>query len=416
MSSTSQFLGLDSFVWFQGVVEDRLDPLKLGRVRVRVLGLHTEDKKYIPTEDLPWAHPISPITSAAMTGIGVTPLGPVEGTWVVGFFRDGENCQEPVIMGTLLGIPQSTSNKSIGFNDPKGKYPKADYIKEPDLNRLARNEKLSETIVETKKKNRDLAVPVALDADDPWDEPEPYYGAEYPFNHVTESESGHIFEVDDTQGHERLAEWHRKGTFYEIGPDGSKISKIVTDNYSIIAKGDYVHIGGVCNVTIGGDCNLLVNGEANIEVNNNVTAILKGDVKVDIGGSFSLNVAKDFSTQAGNNINIIAGNDIVEMAEKDFNLIADRYISVSAGGDLQLAAQDTIVLKGNKKLDLSTLGTFALKANDSANIDGGKSTYVSGGLIEISSLSTILEKATGQISILSLVANQITRGGLPFWN
>ena len=73
---------------YQGVVEDRNDPLQLGRVRVRFVGLHTEDKQKIATEDLPWAYPIQPITSAAMSGIGETPLGPVEGTWVVGYFRD----------------------------------------------------------------------------------------------------------------------------------------------------------------------------------------------------------------------------------------------------------------------------------------------------------------------------------------
>ena len=59
---------------YQGVVEDRNDPLQLGRVRIRFVGLHTEDKQKIATEDLPWAYPIQPITSAAMSGIGETPL------------------------------------------------------------------------------------------------------------------------------------------------------------------------------------------------------------------------------------------------------------------------------------------------------------------------------------------------------
>ena len=45
------FMGMDGFVWFTGVVEDRNDPSKLGRVRVRCLGLHTENKVDIPTED-----------------------------------------------------------------------------------------------------------------------------------------------------------------------------------------------------------------------------------------------------------------------------------------------------------------------------------------------------------------------------
>ena len=80
------FMGKDGFQWFVGVVEDRQDPKKLGRVRVRCLGYHSENISDLPTSDLPWAHPMNPITSATVSGVGQTPLGVVEGTWVVGFF------------------------------------------------------------------------------------------------------------------------------------------------------------------------------------------------------------------------------------------------------------------------------------------------------------------------------------------
>ena len=39
------FMGMDGFIWFTGVVEDRDDPSKLGRVRVRCVGHHTDDKE-----------------------------------------------------------------------------------------------------------------------------------------------------------------------------------------------------------------------------------------------------------------------------------------------------------------------------------------------------------------------------------
>jgi len=97
------FLGRDGFVWFVGVVEDRHDPEKLGRVRVRALGYHTEDKEKIKTDDLPWAEVMQPVGSNAMAGIGDSPIGIVEGSWIVGFFRDPDAMQEPVIMGTLPG-------------------------------------------------------------------------------------------------------------------------------------------------------------------------------------------------------------------------------------------------------------------------------------------------------------------------
>ena len=82
------FLGQDGFIWFVGVVEDRADPKHLGRCRVRALGYHTADKIALPTEDLPWAMPMLPITSSGISGIGQSPLGLVEGSWVLGFFRD----------------------------------------------------------------------------------------------------------------------------------------------------------------------------------------------------------------------------------------------------------------------------------------------------------------------------------------
>ena len=116
-------MGKDGFVWWQGVVEDRHDPLFLGRCRVRILGFHTEDTTQMPSESLPWAYPIQPITSAAQTGVGTSPTGPVEGTWVVGFFIDGREMQQPVIIGTLIGNPSERIPKDKGFSDPEGVYP-----------------------------------------------------------------------------------------------------------------------------------------------------------------------------------------------------------------------------------------------------------------------------------------------------
>jgi len=91
---------------YTGCVENRQDPLKLGRCQVRVVGLHNSDKTQLKTEDLPWAYPMQPITSAGISGVGHTPLGPVEGSWVVIMFRD-EDEQQPIILGSIGGIPQA---------------------------------------------------------------------------------------------------------------------------------------------------------------------------------------------------------------------------------------------------------------------------------------------------------------------
>ena len=145
------FLG-KNFHWFIGVVEDRFDPLKVGRLRVRCLGIHTGDKLTLPTADLPWASVLLPTTSAGISGLGQSPSFIVEGSWVWGYFRDGNDLlQELVVIGTLPGRPSELGNPDKGFYDPNRRDPinedKPDYkisvypkeMAEPDTNRLAVN-------------------------------------------------------------------------------------------------------------------------------------------------------------------------------------------------------------------------------------------------------------------------------------
>ena len=106
------FAGRDGFVWWFGVVEDRNDPLALGRVRARVYGYHTEDKTKLPTVDLPWAVCVQPANSASAGGIGSSPTGPIEGSWVFGFWRDPDFMQEPMVMGTIPGVTSAAAAPS----------------------------------------------------------------------------------------------------------------------------------------------------------------------------------------------------------------------------------------------------------------------------------------------------------------
>jgi len=55
--------------------------------------------------DLPWAVVLQPTTSSGQSGIGVNRHGLQPESWVIGFFADGENCQQPVIIGTIPGGP-----------------------------------------------------------------------------------------------------------------------------------------------------------------------------------------------------------------------------------------------------------------------------------------------------------------------
>ena len=344
----SDFMGKNGFQWFVGVVEDRKDPQTLGRLRVRCLGYHSEGLDKLPTKDLPWAHVMNPITSATVSGIGQSPLGAVEGTWVVGFFQDGSDAQQPIIIGTLPGkpteVPDTTSKK--GFMDTSGNYPK--YKDESDVNRLSVNDMdLPHSSITIRKADLDKKVGtaqidgifngVALIPEDldlgaervisphsdatirggEWDEPETAYATEYPHNHVYESEAGHIREIDDTPGSERIHERHASGTGYEIHPDGNKVTRVKQDSYTIISNDEYCHVQGTGRQTFDGGLRVRVNSTGtegnnyNIEVGNNANVnveVNKGNINLttlspDVG-DINLNASKNLNIQVNKDLNI----------------------------------------------------------------------------------------------------------------
>ena len=336
--SYKNFLGQDGFIWFVGVVEDRADPTYTGRVRVRCLGYHTDDKNTLPTSDLPWASPVLPITSSGISGIGHTPTGLLEGSWVFGFFRDSQYAQEPVIIGSLPGHPKEIADTRKGFYDPNGIYPR--YINEPDTNRLAVNDIDNPHLgLELRKASRieglataDFDATTAADGSsiaqsdtDTWDQPEIAYASQYPFNHVFESESGHILEFDDTSAAERIYLAHKTGTSTEYNPNGDRIDIIKGDQYTLMSADHKVHIDGLSDITIAGRHKIYINadGAANNNYDIQVGPNANVNIQVDTGdinlvtkqGKVNVNSGGDYNLKVKGNMRVAVEGSIVETVE-----------------------------------------------------------------------------------------------------
>jgi len=305
------FMGQDGFTWFIGVIEDRADPEKAGRVRVRCLGFHSADIQKIPTEDLPWASVMMPVTAGANSGIGVSPHFLIEGTWVVGFFRDPAK-QEPVIMGALPGynstettgftIASSSAKggQSIegGFKDPNSKYPSELYLNKTDTNLLAQESvgtHASKDLKHTLTENWTTATGTATQP------ASTQSSAKYPTNHVFETESGHYVEFDDTAGNERIHLFHKKGTYIEIDSSGNVIIKTVGNVTNIVAGNMDTYVAKNYNLSVGGTMGVwskglvteLFDAGRKTTITGTETLEISGAVKNTFGDALTEEVAKD---------------------------------------------------------------------------------------------------------------------------
>ena len=102
----------DQTRWFIGVVVDINDPYQLGRVRVRIFGIHGESTQDIPLPDLPWAQTVIPVTAGGSSGLGAT-IGIQVKAQVFGIFLDGKLSQMPVVLGSMtqFEVPSSTQRE-----------------------------------------------------------------------------------------------------------------------------------------------------------------------------------------------------------------------------------------------------------------------------------------------------------------
>lgn len=613
-----------------GVIEDRNDPLKLGRCKVRVVGLHTHEVSKLPTSDLPWAIPMQPTTSAALSGIGTTPLGLVEGTNVIVMFQD-EDKQFPIILGSIGGIPQSSSsdisaddstikikidgeirqtntqsnvlldssgnavvdssgnpvtttvvdpevplentnslkraseftpsskcielikrfeglrlsayqdsvgvwtigygttringvpvqsgmtitaaqaeqyllsdlstdfapavykntralitqsmfdslcsftynvgqgnlykstllkdlnagkyldaasgfsqwNKAggvvleglvkrrfaekdlfladgvpnsagelpprerdaadfnssavqssssvLGFSDPNRKYPL--YFDEPDTNRLARHEEINKTIVY--KKEASITKGVEVSNGSTWDQSPIPYNAQYPFNHVMQSESGHILEFDDTPNSERIHIYHKAGTFSEIDANGTRVNKIVGDNYEILERNGYVYISGSLNVTVDGAQNIYVKNAFNIDVDGATNINVFNDTKVNVSGNMSLSVGETLAIKA----------NAIKMEANSLDIKTSGNSTVEAGGSANIKASSNAIIQAG--------AIASVKASGAVRVDGSRISIGAGANSASSAASSGLsnpaaKKTTNMPEFGTL--NVVTRG------
>lgn len=295
--------------WFLGVVESIDDPEGVNRVQVRCLQYHTEDRAALPTSQLPWA--TFGQSSARMSAPMCVP-----GDWCFGIFLDGKQAQQPVIIMVLDGIP-GPQDKSRGFSDPSGIYPKV--VNKPTTSPLSRGDLSANNPISYSRGSITTGVPIASGGE--WSEPKSEYNAKYPQNHVIHTDGGNVIELDDTTGSERIQIFHASGTFTEVHPDGSIVHRSIGSKYEIAADDQNIMVGGDCNITAAGNMNLLAGKDMTIGGQNIIITAAKSlkiasGQEADIKSGAQLNIqAEGVSLDAGSMFAVDAGTLQIECGE-----------------------------------------------------------------------------------------------------
>lgn len=400
------FHGLDGFVWWHGVVEDRFDPLFLGRCKVRIFGFDQSDKSEQPTKSLPWAYPSVDLDS------GRNVVGPKEGDWVWGFFRDGENAQQPVMIGVIWGISEEVADPSRGFFDPrpdslltghkvprepeklqqyddgsgndieeekfKSRWPEDAWLMESQAHRYPIGWEcghIDKTVVPEKIKNIDIGqrdVPTAhhppgtgsdiTSKGGDWTEAETAYNAEYPYNHVYFSEGGHFIEIDDSPNFERMHWYHRVGTFKEWSPLGGEVTKIVDNEWHIVLEKRFTHIEAAELLTVDWGMKVFVNKDREAGFNYDLTVGDKGHINLTTeGGKLNIHIQKD-------DMNVKVEKEHNTETDDDSNTTnhINRNLRVDGDWNIEVRGNCNITVLGN--VNQVVTGNTTLKSIGSTNV------------------------------------------------
>ena len=170
-----------------------------------------------------------------------------------------------------------------------------------------------------------------------WTEPPSDWNSVPPLNNVTQTESGHSFEMDDTPGAERIRLQHRKGTFTEIQANGQKIVKILGDKYEIIASNNNVLISGVCNITVEGDSVFHVKGDSYSRVDGTSYQTVKGKSNINSTGKIEVFSGGDI------NLNALSTGGTINMKASDaVNIHSDLNVSGSINSKKSVTAVQNV--------------------------------------------------------------------------
>lgn len=218
-----------------------------------------------------------------------------------------------------------------------------------------------------------LAIPNDRQRTNIANEPVDKFEGEYPYNKSYKSESGHLIEIDDTPGKERLLDQHVSGTYTEMKPDGDLVTKVVKDNYTIVCGSDMITIQGKALVHISGDCNLKVGGYLTITADKGINVSTKGDFRLKAKSINMESSSGDISARAANNM-LLTSVETIHAKSKKNHIETIQETSLKTGENFILESkrvsqysETDMILQANKEMNISANKDLSLISKEKIN-------------------------------------------------
>ena len=249
-----------------------------------------------------------------------------------------------------------------GHADPSKQFPKRIYENTPTTNAAARGTVKNDLYMG----GGDQGIP--LDLND-------VVNSQYPLNNVNETVSGHITEIDDTPGSERILFRHRTGAGIEMRADGSVIINSRHNTIRVSGGDEKVIVEGDGEISYNGNLTLNVAGDFDVRVGGNYNVHVSGDEEKDVRGSYIEQVHRNHqSTVRKNKSQYILGTD-TETIYGDQNSIVRGNVRQYAEGNIDQFSGETLTMTAEKEVILTSpninIGAQSLTViGDSGTIGG----------------------------------------------
>ena len=243
-------------------------------------------------------------------------------------------------------------NLSNGSEDPTGEFPRAPYFFSTNLNFATTGGQINSLYLG----GGDTGVPLDIPQPGP---------SQYPLNQVQETVSGHIIEVDDTPGNERILIRHNSGAGIEVTNDGHVAISARNNRVDVVGGGQTVIVEGDAELVYRGNLNLKVTGDFNVDcLNYNVN--VRGNKTETIAGASSSTITRNRRENVGGSkTTAVAGNATTTILNGSNTSVGGNYIlnttkqiGIFAGEKANLTSDNVNISANDANFAASNLSVF----------------------------------------------------------